>query len=63
MKTIERRRVLERGVDADRRVARARAAGDEADARAAAQLALRLGHVARAAFVAAGDEADPSRCS
>jgi AcrR family transcriptional regulator len=34
-------------------------AGDEADARAAAQLALRLGHVARAALVAAGDEADP----
>jgi hypothetical protein len=36
----QRRRVLERGVDADRRVARARSAGDEADPRAAAQLAL-----------------------
>ena len=43
---------------ADRRVARARAAGDEAEARPAGQLALRLGHVARAALVAAGDEAD-----
>src|SRR5207253_8004950 len=39
--------------------ARPRAARDEADAGAAAQLALRLGHVARAALVAAGDEADP----
>ena len=44
---------------ADRRVARARAARDEADARPAAQLALRLGHVARAALLPAGDEADP----
>ena len=54
----QRRRVLERGVDADRGVARARAAGDEADARPPAQLALRLGHEAGAALVAAGDEAD-----
>ena len=54
----EGRRILEGGVDADRGVARAGAAGDEADTRPAAQLALRLGHVARTAFVAAGDEAD-----
>ena len=38
---------------------RARAARHEADARPAAQLALRLGHEGRAAFLAAGDEADP----
>ena len=44
---------------ADRGVARARAARHEAQPRPAAELALRLGHVARAALVAAGDEADP----
>ncbi len=54
-----RRRVLERGVQADRRVARARSARDEAQSRAAGELALRLGHVARAALVPAADEADP----
>ena len=54
-----RRRVLERGVQADRGVARAGPAGHEAEPRPAAELALRFGHVARAAFVTAGDEADP----
>ena len=43
---------------ADCRVARARAARHEAQARPAGELALRLGHVARPALVAAGDEAD-----
>ena len=53
-----RRGVLERGVQADAGVGGARAARDEADARPAAELALRLGHERRAAFLAAGDEAD-----
>ena len=53
-----RRRVLERGVHADCRVARARAARHEAQARPTGELALRLRHVARPALVAAGDEAD-----
>ena len=52
-----RRRVLERGVHADARVGRARAAGDEADAGAPAQLALRVGHERGAAFLPACDEA------
>ena len=42
-----RRAVLERGVHADAGVGRARAAGHEADARPAAELALRLGHEGR----------------
>ena len=54
-----RRRVLECRVHADRGVGRARAARHEAHARPAGELALRLGHVARAALVTAGDEADP----
>ena len=53
-----RRRVLERGVHADRGVGRARAARHEADARPAGELALRLGHEGRAALLPAGDEAD-----
>ncbi len=53
-----RRRVLERGVDAARRVRRARPARDEADPRAAGQLAVRVGHVRGADLVAADDEAD-----
>jgi hypothetical protein len=53
-----RRAVLKGGVQSDRRVAGARAARHEADTRAAAQLALRLGHEGRATLVAAGDEAD-----
>ncbi len=52
-----RRRVLERGVHADARVGRARAARHEADAGAPAQLALRVGHERGAAFLAACDEA------
>ena len=44
-----RRRVLERRVDADAGVRRARAAGDQADAGPAGQLAVRLGHVGGAA--------------
>ena len=58
-----RRRVLERRVQADRGVARAGPARHEADARPAGQLALRLGHEAGAALVAAADEADASGCS
>ena len=53
-----RRAVLEGRVQPDARIRRARPAGDEADARAAGQLALRLGHERRAALLAAGDEAD-----
>jgi hypothetical protein len=45
-------------VQPDARVGRARPARHEADARAAAQLALRLGHERRATLVAAGDETD-----
>ena len=43
---------------ADRGVGGARPARDEADARPAAQLALRIGHERRAALLPAGDEAD-----
>jgi len=53
-----RRRVLERRVQADRGVARAGSARHEAQARSTAELALRLGHVARAALLPTGDEAD-----
>jgi len=53
-----RRRILHRGVDRDRGVGGARPAGDEADARPARQLAIGLGHVAGAAFLAAGDQPD-----
>ena len=53
-----RRGVLEGGVHADAGIGRARPAGDEADARSAAQLALCFGHEGRAALLAAGDEAD-----
>ena len=53
-----RRRVLERGVQPDAGVGGAGPARDEADARAAAQLALRLGHEGGAALLPAGDEAD-----
>ena len=53
-----RRRILERGVQTDRRIARAGAARHEAHARPRRQLALRFGHEGRTAFVAAGDEAD-----
>ena len=53
-----RRRVLERGVQTDRRIARAGTAGHEAHPGPAGQLALRFGHEGCATFVAAGDEAD-----
>ncbi len=53
-----RRRILERGVQPDAGVGGAGPARDEADAGAAAELALRLGHEGGAAFLPAGDEAD-----
>ena len=60
----QRRRVLGCGVDADGGVRRARPAGDEHDARPAGELAVRLAHVSRAAFLAADDErASRSRTS
>ena len=51
----ERRRVLLRGVDADRRIRRAGTAGDEDDARAAGQLAVGFRHVGGAAFMPTDD--------
>src|SRR6185436_2815099 len=51
-----RRRVLLRGVHADRAVGRAGAARDEQDAGLAGQLAVGLRHVRGAAFLAADDE-------
>ena len=56
-----RRRILEGGVDADRGVGRAGAAGDKADAGAAGQLAVGLGHVGGAAFLPADDQLDLGR--
>ncbi len=53
-----RRRILKRGVHPDARVRRPRAAGDEADAGSACELALRLGHEGGPALLSAGDEAD-----
>ena len=53
-----RRRVLERGMDPDAGVAGPRTAGDDADAGLAGQLAIGLGHVGGAGFLAAGDQAD-----
>ena len=54
----QRRRVLLRGVHPDRRLRRARAARDEADPRAAGELAVRLRGVRGPLLVAAGDEPD-----
>ena len=54
----QRRRVLERGVDAAGGVRRARAARDHADAGPAGELPVGVGHVRGADLVAAGDEAD-----
>ena len=51
-----RRRILERGMDADRRMARAGTARHHADARLAGQLAVGLRHVGGAGFVAGVDE-------
>ena len=53
-----RRRILERGMDADRGVGGAGSAGDEADAGLAGELAVALRHVGGAAFLPAGDDAD-----
>ena len=52
----ERGRILEGGVDADAGVRCAGTAGDHADARALAQLAIGLRHVRGSGFVPAGDE-------
>ena len=52
-----RRRVLEGGVHAVGGVRRSRPARDQADARAAGELAVGLGHVRRAALVARDDQA------
>ena len=57
-KEDHRRRVLVGRVHAGRRVCRARAARDEADAGPPRQLAVRLSHVRRGRLVPAGDEAD-----
>jgi hypothetical protein len=54
----QRRRVLVRDVHAGRRVGGTGAARDEADAGLAGELALRLGHHGRAAFLAAHGHVD-----
>ena len=56
-----RGRILVRGMDADRGVARAGAAGHEQHAGLAGQLAVSLGHEGRAALLPAGHEADFGR--
>ena len=56
-----RRRILERGVDADRGVAGAGAARHQQHAGLAGQLAVGLGHERGAALLAAGDEVDLGR--
>src|SRR5439155_4951135 len=53
----QRRRILCRGMDADRGIRRARAARDEDDARASGKLAVRFSHIRRAAFLTADDQA------
>ena len=53
-----RRRILKCGVDTDAGVGRARPARDHADTGTAGQLAVGVGHVRRAAFLAADDESD-----
>ena len=54
----QRRRVLARRMQADGRVRRSGPARDEADPRAAGELAVRVGHVRRAGLVPAGDQTD-----
>ena len=54
-----RRRILKRSVHADRGVRRAGSTRDEAQARRSRELAVRLGHVRRAALVTTGDQIDP----
>ena len=56
-----RRRILRRGVDADRGVGGAGSAGDERDAGTSGELAVRLRHVRGAAFLPAHDERRRSR--
>ena len=51
-------RILERGVQADRRVSGSRPPSDEAHPRPPAQPTLRIRHKRRAALVTAGDETD-----
>src|SRR5690349_21618007 len=58
----DRRGILMRGMDAERCVGRARTARDETDARTSRELAVRIGHVRRAAFLAADDETDGVAC-
>ena len=53
-----RRRVLERGMNADARVGRAGPARDKADAGPASQFAVSVGHIGGAAFLAADHEPD-----
>jgi hypothetical protein len=53
-----RRRVLERGVHADRGVRGARAAGDDRDPRPAGELSVGVGHVRRAGLVPADHVAE-----
>ena len=56
-----RRRILEGDMDPAAGVGRARAAGDEGDARAAGHLAVGVGHVGDPAFLPADDEVDFGR--
>jgi hypothetical protein len=56
-----RGRILERGVDSDRGVARAGAARHQQHARRAGQFAIGLGHKRGAALLAAGDKMDFGR--
>ena len=56
-----RGRILKRGVDADRRVARPRPAGHQQHPRLAGELAVGLGHKGGAALLAAGHEPDLGR--
>ncbi len=57
-KQNKRRRILERGMNTDTRVGRARAARDETNAGTAGQFTVSLGHVGGAAFLAADHELD-----
>ena len=56
-----RRRILERGMDADRGVAGAGAARHQQHSRLAGELAVGFGHKGGAAFLAAGHETDLGR--
>ena len=56
-KEDHRRRILARGMDTDGGVGRPRPPGDKTQPRPAGELAIGLGHVGRAAFLAAGHQA------